>query len=66
MNNTTPVNIKVVKLKEGVSRMENAQFFLEQIGNHTKFRVGNDVVELKFNSEGKSLALALASYLSKN
>jgi len=34
------VDIKTVKLKGGVSRLENALYFLEQIKNPHKFRVG--------------------------
>jgi len=40
------VDIRTVKLREGASRVENAKFFLEQIKNPHKFRVGKYVVEI--------------------
>ena len=58
------VDIKTVKLKDGVSRLENALYFLEQIKNPHKFRVGNDVVELCFVGE-ESLSNVLAKHFSR-
>ena len=58
------VDIKTVKLKDGVSRLENALYFLEQIKNPHKFRVGNDVVELCFAGE-ESLSNILAKHFNR-
>jgi len=58
------VDIKTVKLKDGVSRLENAMYFLEQIKNPHKFRVGNDVVELCFVGE-ESLSNVLAKHFNR-
>jgi hypothetical protein len=58
------VDIKTVKLRDGVSRLENALYFLEQIKNPHKFRVGNDVVELCFVGED-SLSNVLAKHFSR-
>ena len=58
------VDIKTVKLKDGVSRLENALFFLEQIKNPHKFRVGNNVVELCF-AGNESLSNVLAKHFSR-
>jgi hypothetical protein len=58
------VDIKTVKLKEGVSRLENAMYFLEQIKNPHKFRVGDDVVELCFAGE-ESLINVLAKHFNR-
>ena len=40
------VDIRSVKLRDGASRLENALYFLEQIKNPHKFKVGDDVVEI--------------------
>ena len=40
------VDIRTVKLREGATRLENALYFLEQIKNPHKFKVGEDVVEI--------------------
>ena len=45
------VDIRTVKLRDGASRLENALYFLEQIKNPHKFRVGDDVVEVCFAGE---------------
>jgi hypothetical protein len=58
------VDIKTVKLREGVSRIENALYFLEQIQNPHLFRVGDDVVELCF-SGSESLSNVLAKHFNK-
>ena len=58
------VDIKTVKLKDGVSRLENALYFLEQIKNPHKFRVGDDVVELCFAGE-ESLSNVLAKHFNR-
>ena len=58
------VDIKTVKLKDGVSRLENALFFLDQIKNPHKFRVGNNVVELCF-AGNESLSNVLAKHFSR-
>jgi hypothetical protein len=58
------VDIKTVKLKDGVSRLENALYFLEQIKNPHKFRVGNDVVELCFAGE-ESLSNVLVKHFNR-
>jgi len=58
------VDIKTVKLRDGASRLENAIYFLEQIKNPHKFRVGNDVVELCFSGE-ESLSNILAKHFNR-
>jgi hypothetical protein len=58
------VDIKTVKLREGASRLENALYFLDQIKNPHKFRVGNDVVELCFVGD-ESLSSVLAKHFSR-
>ena len=58
------VDIKTVKLKDGVSRLENAMYFLEQIKNPHKFKVGNDVVELCFAGE-ESLSNVLVKHFNR-
>ena len=58
------VDIKTVKLKDGVSRLENAMYFLEQIKNPHKFRVGDDVVELCFAGE-ESLSSVLVKHFNR-
>jgi hypothetical protein len=58
------VDIKTVRLREGVSRLENAMYFLDQIKNPHKFRVGDDVVELCFAGE-ESLSNVLAKHFSR-
>jgi len=57
------VDIKTVKLRDGVSRLENAMYFLEQIKNPYVFRVGDDVVEICFAGE-ESLSNVLAKHFS--
>ena len=59
------VDIRSVKQREISSRVDNALFFLEQVKNHTKFRVDLDVVEIKFMETGKTLSAALASYIQQ-
>ena len=58
------VDIRKVKLRDGVSRIENALYFLEQIKNPHKFRVGNDVVELCFAGE-ESLSNVLVRHFNR-
>ena len=59
------VDIRSVKLKEKSSSVDNALFFLEQIKNHTLFKVDHDVVEIRFAGANKTLATALASYIQE-
>ena len=59
------VDIRSVKRKEKSSRTENALFFLEQIKNHKRFKVDHDVVEIQFSETGKTLSVALASYIQQ-
>ena len=59
------VDVRTVKQREGASRADSALFFLEQIKTHTKFRVGNDVVEIKFADTDKTLSSALTAYLQQ-
>ena len=58
------VDIRTVKLRVGAPRVENAMYFLEQIKNPHKFRVGNDVVELCFAGE-ESLSEVLVKHFSR-
>ena len=58
------VDIRAVKLKDGATRLENAMYFLEQIKNPHKFRVGNDVVEVHFTGN-ESLPNVLAKHFSR-
>ena len=62
--NENLVDIRTVKLRDGVSRLDNAIFFLEQIKNPHKFRVGDDVVEIGFAGE-ESLSNVLAKHFSR-
>ena len=61
----TLIDIRTVKQREKSSRVDNALFFLEQIKDHTKFRVDRDVVEIKFNETDRTLTTALTSYLQQ-
>jgi hypothetical protein len=63
-NHNELVDIRTVKLREGVSRLDNAIYFLEQIKNPHKFRVGEDVVEISFIGE-ESLSDVLAKHFSR-
>ena len=58
------VDIRGVKLRDGATRLENALYFLEQIKNPHKFRVGEDVVEIRFAGE-ESLSNVLAKHFSR-
>ena len=58
------VDIKTVKLREGASRLENAMYFLEQIKNPHRFRVGDDVVEVCCIGE-ESLSNVLAKHFNR-
>lgn len=58
------VDIKTVKLRNGVSRLENAMYFLEQIKNPHVFRVGDDVVEVCFAGE-ESLSDVLVKHFNR-
>lgn len=58
------VDIRNVKLRDGATRLENALYFLEQIKNPHKFRVGDDVVEVCFAGEEK-LSDVLAKHFSR-
>ena len=58
------VDIRTVKLREGASRLDNALYFLEQIKNPHKFRVGEDIVEISFIGE-ESLSDVLAKHFSR-
>jgi len=59
------IDIRDVKQREKSSRTDNALFFIEQIKKHTKFRVDRDVVEVQFIETGKTLSIALSSYLQQ-
>jgi len=58
------VDIKTVRLREGVSRLENATYFLEQIKNPRLFRVGDDIVELCFTGN-ESLSDVLVKHFNR-
>jgi len=58
------VDIRTVKLRDGVSRLDNAIFYLEQIKNPHKFRVGDDVVEIGFAGE-ESLCNVLVKHFNR-
>jgi hypothetical protein len=57
-------DIKTVKLRDGVSRLENAVYFLQQIKNPRLFRVGDDIVELCFAGE-ESLSSVLVKHFNR-
>jgi len=58
------VDIRNVKLRDGATRLENALYFLEQIKNPHRFRVGNDIVEICCIGE-ESLSDVLAKHFSR-
>jgi hypothetical protein len=58
------VDIKTVKLRGGVSRIENAVYFLEQIKNPLLFKVGEDIVELCF-AGNESLSDVLVKHFNR-
>jgi len=58
------VDIKTVKLRDGASRIENALYFLEQIKNPHKFRVGSDIVEICFAGD-ESLSNVLVKHFNR-
>lgn len=58
------VDIRGVKLREGATRLENALYFLEQIKNPHKFRVGEDVVEICFAGD-ESLTDVLVKHFNR-
>ena len=58
------VDIRTVKLRDGATRLENALYFLEQIKNPHKFKVGDDVVEVCFAGE-ESLSDVLVRHFSR-
>ena len=58
------VDIRGVKLRGEASRLENAIYFLEQIKNPHKFRVGNDIVEICFAGE-ESLSNVLVKHFNR-
>ena len=58
------VDIRSVKLRDGATRLENALYFLEQIKNPHRFRVGNDIVEICCIGE-ESLSDVLAKHFSR-
>lgn len=57
------IDIRSVKQRKNSSRVDNAFFFIEQIKNHTLFKVERDVVEIKFSGVPKTLSSALVSYI---
>jgi len=59
------VDIKTVKLRDGAKRLENALYFLEQIKNPHKFRVGENIVEICFVGE-ESLSDVLAKHFNRS
>ena len=58
------VDIREVKVKAGASRIENALYFLEQIKNPHKFKVGEDIVEICFVGE-ESLSNVLVKHFNR-
>jgi len=58
------VDIRGVRLRDGASRLENAMYFLEQIKNPHKFRVGGDVVEICFAGD-ESLSNVLVKHFNR-
>ena len=58
------VDIKTVKLRDGASRIENALYFLEQIKNPHKFKVGSDIVEICFAGD-ESLSNVLVKHFNR-
>ena len=58
------IDIRTVKLRDGATRIENALYFLEQIKNPHKFRVGDDVVEVSFAGEER-LSDVLVKHFSR-
>ena len=64
-DNANLVDIRTVMRKENSSRVDNAMFFLEQVKNHTLFRVDQDVVEVRFSGKGRTLSASLASYIQE-
>ena len=58
------VDIRNVKLRDGASRIENALYFLEQIKNPHKFKVGADIVEIGFSGE-ESLSNVLVKHFNR-
>lgn len=58
------VDIRTVKLRDGATRLDNALYFLEQIKNPHKFRVGGNIVEICFSGE-ESLSDVLAKHFSR-
>ena len=61
----TLVDIRTCKRREKASRVENAVFLLNQIGNHTVFKVGDDIVEIGFANTGKTLSEVLNSHFKR-
>ena len=59
------IDIRSVKRKEKSSRVDNAIFFIEQIKNHKKFKVDQDVVEIQFVGKSRTLSASLASYIQE-
>jgi len=59
------VDIRAIKLRERSSRADNAFFFIEQVGTHTRFKVDRDVVEIQFGGMSNTLSTALANYLQQ-
>jgi len=59
------IDIRGVKLRDGVSRLENALYFLEQIKNPHMFRVGEDIVEICFAGEEESLSNVLVKHFNR-
>ena len=59
------IDIRAIKQRERSSRVDNAFFFIEQVGMHTRFRVDRDVVEIRFADIGKTLSATLANYIQQ-
>jgi len=59
------IDIRTCKRREKASRVDNAVFLLEQIGNHRLFRVGDDVVEIGFTNTSKTLSDVLISHFKR-
>jgi len=58
------IDIRTVKLRDGSSRLENALYFLEQVKNPHKFKVGEDIVEICFVGK-ESLSDVLVKHFNR-
>jgi len=63
-NHENLIDIRTVKLRDGSSRLENALYFLEQVKNPHKFKVGEDIVEICFAGK-ESLSDVLVKHFNR-